>query len=168
MESLVSPQKPNAELLVKLNPVKSKEDLAPELKKLYDAVYAKTISMVHGPITVNTFIDPNTILIILSSSMQIAEGLIGVNGKKYTGPEKKAAVLTVTKMIIHDLAANGVMPVEAANEVNKQIDLWGNVAIDLAIGAANHVYEFSKEFIKDAKTSGCNAACKENCCCCLF
>jgi len=168
MEPVVNSQKSSAQDLSKLAPVKSKDELAPEVQKLYDAVYQKTLGLIHGPINANIVIDPNTIIIILSSAMEIAEKLLNVNGKSYSGAEKKTAVLTVTKMIIHDLAANNVIPVDVANQVNQQIDLWGNVAIDLAISAANHVYEFGQKFVKDAKATGCSAACKKDCCCCLF
>lgn len=120
----------------------------PELQALHDALYEKIKQMTCGQ-AFNPSQDPQIMQAILESAMQMIEKLRKTDGTSYTGAEKKTMAIAIIKWVITDLGKNGVIPKDIAAEVTLAISILGGPAIDLAVAAANGLYNFGKKVVAD-------------------
>lgn len=104
-----------------------------DYQQLHDEIFKKARAMFTGQ---NKNIDGTIIRILLETGMTLVEHMKSNNGQVLTGPEKRQAVLMVTKWVISDLAKTGVINTELAADINLATDLLGGVAIDMACTAA--------------------------------
>lgn len=107
--------------------------------------------------------DPTVIRVLIQSAMTVVEEFKNSDGKGWNGPEKKRIALSLIQYIIHDLSVNGKINPATAEAINDNIYFIG-IAIDVAVDAANLMFNVGQNFVKDAKTSGCKASCRKNCC----
>lgn len=137
--------------------------IPPELQTLYNTLYAKISTMIGGKV-LDLKSDPNTLRILIESTMTIVENFKNEDGKGWSGPEKKRIALSLIHYIIHDLAVNGKIDPTVAAEINANIDFFGGIVMDVAIAAAKKAFDVGENFIQDAKKTGCKASCRKNCC----
>lgn len=154
----------------------SETELPPEYKGLYDSLYKKISGMIGGTV-IDLRNDPTTMRILLESAMIIVENFrvtpeasisTSLSPKPLSGPEKRRLAVTLTKMVITDLAKNGKIDPIVARDINLNIDFWGGIAMDIAISASKKLFDYGKEIVDDAQAKGCGASCKENCGCCII
>lgn len=146
----------------------------PELyRELYSALYKKISSMIMGRSVVNLKTDPTLIKICIETTMTLVENFSGA--QKLTGPEKKHIALEIIKCTFAQLSQDGKIDPHTAAEIINNIDMWGGIAMDIAIDAAKMAFyvgvkikDEAVEFVADAKKIGCKQSCKKNCCCCFF
>lgn len=147
--------------------VVTNNNLTPEFRQLHDAVYGKVMSIIQGHQAIDLKNDPSLLVSIFQSAMEIVERAKTSSNKPYTGPEKKQLVIGLIQTIISDLAKNKIIPIDVANTVNGIVATIAPVAIDLAVAAANRVFDIGQKFVQDVKKDGCKATCKKACCCCI-
>ena len=138
--------------------------LPPEYTALYSSIYDKILSITHGGQIVNFRSDSTTLRVMIESTITIVESFKDNNGNSLSGPEKRTLAINILKKVVNDLAANGKIKPEDALEINRDIDFYGGLVIDVAITAANKALAFGKEFVSDAKKTSCKESCKTNCC----
>jgi hypothetical protein len=143
--------------------------LPPEYQALYDTLYLKVSSMMAGHI-IDLKTDPTLLLVIIKSAMTIVESFRS-NDKPLDGTEKRCLALTLVKLTITDLAKNGKIGQENADDILKNIDLYGGITMDIAVSAAKGLFYIGGivkdevvEFATDAKKVGCKGSCAKNCC----
>lgn len=145
--------------------VQSKTDeIPPELKGAYDALYKKIAGLVAGNTVVDLRSDPTTVRIIIEAAMSIVEQCRGADGNTWSGPEKKRYAITIIKYVLRDLAANGKLDPVAALELSQNIDFFGGIAMDVAVDAIKGMFNIGQSLTRDVPVMGCKAACAKDCC----
>lgn len=141
--------------------------LPPEFQSLHDELYKKIGAIVSGHV-IDLKTDPSMLIVIFESAMTIVERFRNNDGHAYTGAEKKQIALSLIKSVILDLTKNGIIPLATSQEIISSVDLWGGVVINVAVDAGNLVFELGQKIVEDARTMGCGASCKKNCCACCI
>lgn len=146
-------------------------ELPIEYRALYDSLYKKISGLVSGSHVIDIRNDPATLRIIIESTMTIVEGFRDTDNKVLSGPEKKRIALTLIKYVISDLNKSGKIDPIAAEEMIKNIDFWGGIAMDVAVDAIKIMFNIGQKvaaevgvFVEDTEKTGCSTACKKNCC----
>jgi hypothetical protein len=147
-------------------------DLPPEFKTLYDTLLKKVNGLIAGGHMIDIKNDPTMLRVIIESAMAIVEDFRTTNEKALSGPEKKRIALTLIKCVITDLSKSGKINPTDAEEIIKNLDFWGGVAMDVAVDAVKSMFLIGQKvavdvgvFAEDAKKVGCSEACKKDCCC---
>jgi hypothetical protein len=138
-------------------------EVPPELQVLYNTLYDKIILIIGGH-TIDLKNDSTVLRVLIQTVMVIVENAKDVNGQGWNGPEKKRIALSLIKFVIHDLAVKGKIDPITAADIISNIDLFGGVAMDLAIDVAKGMFDIGQHFVEDAKKTGCKASCRKNCC----
>lgn len=138
-----------------------------ELVPAYNALYNKIIAIIGGQV-IDIRNDPTTLRIIIQTTMDVVEKLRNENGAGWNGPEKRRIALTLIKLVLANLAANGKIDPVVAAELIQNADFYFGVTMDIAVSAAKKSLEIGKNFIQDEQKIGCKESCKKNCCYGLF
>jgi len=136
------------------------ENLPEELKELYDNLYKKISDMVGGRV-IDGRSDVRLIKIILENSMEIVEKFRNQDGKGWSGYEKKEHALDMAKYIIWHLQSDGKIKDEVAATILDGLEIFGSVAIDMAIDAIKKVFDVGQDIVE----KGCEGCCERNKCC---
>ena len=155
--------------------VQTEVDIAPEFKVLSETIYSKISTMIRTGHLLDVKNDPNTIRLLIGTSMLIVQNYRTKDNQGLRGPEKKTLALTLIKLVIESLAKSGKIEKETATLLIMDIDLWGGVAMDVAVDTGKVIFNVgqgvakdAQNFGEDAKTVGCKQSCAKNCCCCLM
>lgn len=147
--------------------------IPPEFKAMNDTLFNKISLLVGGGgQPVDILKNPTLMLNIVGITLAVVRTYRDANGNGLGNMEQKTITLTLIKCVIADLSkAGAIKPEDAVNLINNA-DLYFGLAIDASFAVANGVIKVGeeiaeeiKEFNEDAKTMGCGASCKKNCCC---
>lgn len=140
-------------------------DLPVEVRELYQILYKKIEKLVDGGSI--DLKDPTTLRVFIESAMAVVENFRNDDDEGWSGPEKKRYALMLIKLVIQDLAADGKIEEDVAEEIVTNLDFWGGIAMDMAVDAMKKLFDVGQEFIQDTRTDGCKESCHQNCCCCI-
>ena len=115
-------------------------DLPAELQDVYTILYKKIESIVAGKKPVDLRNDPTTMRILIQSAMVCVENVTDVNGKVWSGAEKKKYAIIMTKMILQNLANNGKLDKKSTQEIIDNWDFYGGLTMDLAIEGVTKLF----------------------------
>lgn len=145
--------------------VSKSKDLPAELKALYDILYSEINDVVKSGEFSVELSDLSTVRVLIESAMTIVENYRDADGNGWSGPEKKKYALMLIRLVIQDLAKEGKIDKAVAKEIVANLDVWGSLAMDIAVDAAKKLFDVGQEFVQDVQSQGFKSACKENCCC---
>lgn len=148
--------------------------IPPEFKQLNDNLYNKISMLVGGGgQAVDILKNPTLMLTIVGTALAVVRTYRDANGNALGNMEQKTITLTLIQCVIADLSKAGVIKQEDAVLLINNSNLFFGIAIDAAFATAGgiikvgeEIVETTEELITDAKTMGCSASCKKNCCGC--
>lgn len=147
--------------------------IPPEFKQLNDNLYNKISLLIGGGgQAVDILKDKTLMLNIVFTALTVVRAYRDANGEPLNNTQQKTITLTLIKCVIADLYKAGAIKQEDALMLINNSDMFFGIPIDVAFLAASGVVKVGEEIvdaaedlITDAKTMGCSASCKKNCCC---